>query len=110
PSDVVEADRAVAVQPLAAAVAAAALSVLVDAGVVGLAFGLAHGPADADVLPRHVPVATIVGELHQRAAGGGSGDGVVVHAGAQRPGGDGGIVDLERDAFATGGAARAHHD
>src|SRR5690606_39363991 len=75
-SDVVEADRAVAVQPFTAAVAAAALAVLVDAGVVGLVLGLAHLAVDADVVHLHVAVGAVLGELDQGAARGRRGHGV----------------------------------
>src|SRR5690554_2512216 len=94
-SEIAETDRAVAVQPFAAAVAAAALAALVDAGVVGLVLGLPDRAIDADVVDLHVPAATVVGELHQRAAGCRCGGGVVRHAGGERPAGDGGVVDLE---------------
>src|SRR5690606_12186481 len=110
PSDVPEADRAVAVQPFAAAIAATALAVLVDTGVVGLVLGLAHRTVHADVVHLHVAAAAVVGEFHHRPAGRRGGHGVVVHAGAQGPGGDRGVVDLERDDLAAAGAARAHHD
>src|SRR5690606_16079055 len=109
-SEIAEADRTVAMQPLAAAAAAAALAVLVDARVVGLVFGLADGAVDADVVHLHVAAAAVVGELHQRAARCRGGGRVVRHAGGERPAGDSGVVDLEPDVLAARGPARAHHD
>src|SRR5690606_32632492 len=93
-----------------AADAAVSLAVLVGAGVVGRGLGQAHVAVDADVVPLHVAVGAVVGELDQGAARGRCGHGVVVHGGAERPGGDGLVVDLEVDHLAAAGAARAHHD
>src|SRR5690606_34286183 len=109
-SEIAEADRTLAMQPFAAAAAAAALAVLVDAGVVGLVLGLADGAVDADVVHLHVAAAAVVGELHQRAARCRGGGRVVRHAGGERPAGHRRVVDLERDVLAARGAARAHHD
>src|SRR5690606_912284 len=52
----------------------------------------------------------VVGELDHRAARRRGRRRVVGHARGQRPAGDGGVVDLERDVLAAGGAARPHHD
>src|SRR5690606_12887385 len=78
--------------------------------VVGLVLRLPHRAVDADVVHLHVAAAAIVGELDQRAARCRRRCRVVGHARGQRPAGDRGVVDLERDVLAASRAACAHHD